>query len=136
MRAPAMVGRKICAPTTPHGIPSSSMASDTMPVASPSARKPSTTPCGGRGTCIWRIFSRAMRPVRRFSDIRCSCSVEMDIGTPDDGGQPFGLVLQKSCEVLRRAAHHLGALFGDAGAHRLAAQGRGYFLVQQRDDGS
>ncbi len=69
MRVPGIVGRRMCAPTTPHGMPSSSITSDTMPVASPSARKPSITPCGGRGTCISLMFSRAMRPVRRFSDI-------------------------------------------------------------------
>ncbi len=67
MMVPGMVGLSTEAPTTPSGMPSSSMVSEMTPVQSPSVLKRSTTPAGGRGTSIILIFSRAMRPVSFFS---------------------------------------------------------------------
>ncbi len=66
MVVPGIVGRRTEAPITPGGMPSSSMVSAMIPVGSPSAMKRSTTPAGGRGTAISRMFSAAMRPVSRF----------------------------------------------------------------------
>ena len=66
MVLPGIVGRSTDAPMTPHGMPSSSMVSEMMPVGSPSAISRSTTPCGARGTAISLMFSAAMRPVNRF----------------------------------------------------------------------
>src|SRR5262245_17242526 len=67
MVLPGMVGRSTEAPITPHGMPSSSIVSEMMPVGSPSAIRRSTAPCGGRGTAIIRMCSAAIRPVSRFS---------------------------------------------------------------------
>ena len=66
MVVPGIVGRSTEAPMTPHGMPSSSMVSEMIPVGSPSAMKRSTAPCGGRGTAISLMCSAAMRPVSRF----------------------------------------------------------------------
>src|SRR5215471_7840166 len=66
MVRPGMVGLSTDAPMTPHGMPSSSMVSEMIPVASPSATRRSTAPCGGRGTAISLMFSAAMRPVSRL----------------------------------------------------------------------
>ena len=67
MMVPGIVGLSTEAPTTPRGMPSSSMVSEMTPVQSPSALKRSTTPAGGRGTSINLILSRAMRPVSFLS---------------------------------------------------------------------
>jgi hypothetical protein len=66
MVRPEMVGLSTDAPMTPHGIPSSSIVSEMIPVASPSAIRRSIAPCGGRGTAINLMFSAAMRPVNRL----------------------------------------------------------------------
>jgi hypothetical protein len=62
MDCPAMVGLSTVAPMTPV-MPSSSITSETMPLASPSARKSSMIPSGGRGVSILRMRSRAILPV-------------------------------------------------------------------------
>ena len=133
MREPGIVGRRICAPTTPHGMPSSSITSDTMPVASPSARKPSITPCGGRGTCISLMFSRAMRPVRRFSDMVAPVQSRWMFARLITADSRSVSSRRNRREVLRAAAHDVGALFGEARAHRVAAQ-RGRDLAVERGD--
>src|SRR6266508_3846448 len=66
MVRPGMVGLSTDAPMTPHGMPSSSIVSEMIPVASPSAIRRSIAPCGGRGTAISLMFSAAMRPVNRL----------------------------------------------------------------------
>ena len=67
MTWPGMVGLSIEAPTTPAGMPSSSITSEMMPEQSPSARKRSTAPDGGFGVDCIRMRSAAMRPVSFLS---------------------------------------------------------------------
>src|SRR4029078_5504906 len=56
-------------PISPEIIPSSSMVSEMIPLASPSAMRRSTAPCGGGGAAIGLIFSAAMRQVNRFAPV-------------------------------------------------------------------
>ena len=72
MTWPGMVGLSTEAPTTPAGMPSSSMTSEMIPEQSPSAMKRSTAPYGGFGVDCIRMRSAAMRPVSFLSTMALS----------------------------------------------------------------
>jgi hypothetical protein len=65
---PGIVGFNTEAPMIPV-MPSSSITSETIPLASPSARNPSMTPSGESGVSMDRMRSRAILPVSFFSAI-------------------------------------------------------------------
>src|SRR5688500_12976584 len=91
---PAIVGFSTEAPTTPV-MPSSSITSETMPLASPSARKPSMMPCGGRGVSIKRIRSVLILPVSFF------CVIEVS------GGRIGSRKLRHDCYHIRARHRHI-----------------------------
>src|SRR6187402_2080720 len=119
---PRRDGLSVEAPIAPSCTPSSSITSEMRLVHSPSARKRSTAPAGGFGVDCMRMRSAAIRPVSFLplfsTPFLPPFLVEPDIGVPDHHRQALRLVLDEGAEFRRRAGDHIGALLGDARAHR------------------
>src|SRR6202158_2375658 len=115
---PGMVGRSTEAPMTPHGMPSSSMVSEMIPVGSPSAMKRSTTPPGSRGTAISLMFSAAMRPVSLF--FFCTFTESLPVLRSAAGVQ-FYIHRRRRKRSNTYAEGHCGWALAPAGAARYVA---------------